>query len=230
MVTKNQLLLLLLFSALPFADTDTTIISNGGPGPYCISTRFIDSASIRVLLKDSTQTPPWTWIRDLNSILFLSPIDSGVPISVSFKTDYYGLPKVYSLFDKKFYSPSDTQQLSLKQKKKHFSPGDDDQLKVSGYKSVGVSIGSFGQINIAQGLDVQIGGEIRPGTEISAHLSDEGSSLEGNTREISDFDMIYITLKDPLFDITAGDQYCFWLPGGILSGNKKYKRTFIECA
>lgn len=223
MVTKNQLLLLLMFSSLLYADTDTTIISNGGPGPYCISTRFIDSASIRVRLNDSTRTPPWNWIRDLNSILFLSSIDSGIPISVSFKTDYYGLPKVYSLFNKQFYSPSDTGQLSLKQKKRQFSLSDDDQLKISGYKSVGVSIGSFGQINIAQGLDIQIGGEIRPGTEISAHLSDEGSSLEGNTREISDFDMIYIKLRDPLFDVTAGDQYLSWLPGGILSGSKKIK-------
>jgi hypothetical protein len=219
-----SLLFTLMILSLPCADNiDTTVISDGGPGPYCISTRFIDSATLTVRLKDSTQTPPWNWIRDLNSILFLSPIDSGIPISVSFKTDFYGLPKVYSLFTKKFYSPSDTQELILKQSKRSFSLNDDNQLKISGYKSVGVSIGSFGQINIAQGLDVQIGGDIRPGTEISAHLSDEGSSLEGNTREISDFDMVYITLKDPLFDVTAGDQSLSWLPGGILSGNKKIK-------
>jgi hypothetical protein len=226
--TSTLLTVLFSFTLLEALPVDTTIYSNGGPGPYCVSTSFIDSTTLKVSLKDSTQTPPWTWIKDLNSILFFSPIDSGVPIRISFTTDYYGLPKVYSLFTKKFYTPSDTQKLSLTQKKRSFSLNDNDQLQISGYKSVGVSIGSFGQINIAQGLDIQIDGDVRPGTEISAHLSDQGSSLEGNTREISDFDMVYITLKDPLFDITAGDQYLSWLPGGILSGNKKIKGLSIN--
>jgi hypothetical protein len=223
------LLVVISISSVPRAQTiDTTIFGDGGPGPYCISTHFIDTATLTVHLKDSSGTPPWNWIKDLNSVLFFSPIDSGVPIQISFKTDYYGLPKVYSLFPKTFYTPSDSIQATIKSDKRFFSLNDNEQLQISGYKSVGVSIGTFGQVNIAQGLDIEINGEIRPGTEIGAHLSDQGSSLEGNTREISDFDMVYITLKDPLFDVTAGDQYLSWLPGGILKGSKKIKGLSIN--
>ncbi len=222
-------LFILCFSSFPRAQSiDTTIFGDGGPGPYCISTHFIDTSTLTVHLQDSSGTPPWNWIKDLNSILFFSPIDSGIPIQISFKTDYYGLPKVYSLFPKTFFTPSDSFQPATSTSKRFFSLNDNEQLQVSGFKSVGVSIGTFGQVNIAQGLDIEINGEIRPGTEIGAHLSDQGSSLEGNTREISDFDMVYITLKDPLFDVTAGDQYISWLPGGILKGNKKIKGLSVN--
>ncbi|HEX2958491.1 MAG TPA: hypothetical protein VHO70_16770 [Chitinispirillaceae bacterium] len=221
-------LVLCVFSVLKAQSIDTTIYANGGPGPYCISTHFIDTSTLSIHVQDSSGTPPWNWIKELNSILFFSPIDSGIPIRVSFKTDYYGLPKVYSLFPKTFFTPSDSVQKVTKSDKRFFSINDNEQLSISGYKSVGVSVGTFGQINIAQGLDIEINGEIRPGTEIGAHLSDAGSSLEGNTREISDFDMVYITLKDPLFDVTAGDQYVSWLPGGILTGNKKIKGLSVN--
>ena len=86
-----------------------------------------------------------------------------------------------------------------------------------------MSIGSFGQINLEQGLDVTIGGEIRPGTEINAHLTDQGTSLDGATREISEFDMIYIALTDPRFGAVAGDQYINWPISGIFRGQKKIK-------
>ncbi|MDR2727676.1 MAG: DUF2460 domain-containing protein, partial [Chitinispirillales bacterium] len=95
-------------------------------------------------------------------------------------------------------------------------------LNISGYKSFGVSIGSLGEINLEQGLEVKIEGEIRPGTHLSAYLNDEGSSLDGSTREISDFDQIYITLKNEKFIVTAGDQFANWpIEAGILSGQKK---------
>ncbi len=84
-------------------------------------------------------------------------------------------------------------------------------------------MGSLGEINLEQGLEVMIGGEIRPGTELSAHLTDQGSSLEGSTREISDFDMVYVTLTNPSFSISAGDQIAQWPVKGILSGQKKIK-------
>ena len=99
---------------------------------------------------------------------------------------------------------------------------DHSNLNISGHKSFGVSVGSFGEINLEQGLEVTVEGEIRPGTHLSAYLSDEGSSLDGSTREISDFDQVYITLKNENFTVTAGDQFALWpIENGILSGQKK---------
>jgi len=99
---------------------------------------------------------------------------------------------------------------------------DYSNLNISGYKSFGVSVGSLGEVNLEQGLEVIIEGEIRPGTRLSAYLNDEGSSLDGSTREISDFDNVYITLENENFTVTAGDQFAVWpIEDGILSGQKK---------
>ncbi|MCL2688804.1 MAG: DUF2460 domain-containing protein [Chitinispirillia bacterium] len=99
---------------------------------------------------------------------------------------------------------------------------DYSNLSISGYKSFGVSVGSLGEVNLEQGLEVIIEGEIRPGTHLSAYLSDEGSSLDGSTREISDFDQVNITLTNENFTVIAGDQFAVWsIENGILSGQKK---------
>jgi hypothetical protein len=94
-------------------------------------------------------------------------------------------------------------------------------LSITGYKSFGVSIGELGEVNLEQGLEALIEGEVRPGTTLRAQLSDRGTRLEGTTREISDFDMMFIELANKKFTVTAGDRYAKWLPGGVLSGEKK---------
>ncbi|MDR2577350.1 MAG: hypothetical protein LBC70_00870 [Chitinispirillales bacterium] len=100
---------------------------------------------------------------------------------------------------------------------------DDDygNLFISGYKSFGVSVGELGEINLEQGLEAVIEGEVRPGTMLRAQLSDQGSSLDGSTREISEFDMMFISLTNKNFAVTAGDMFTVWPAGGILSGQKK---------
>ena len=107
--------------------------------------------------------------------------------------------------------------------KNQLSNGDNDQsnLSITGYKSFGVSIGELGEVNLEQGLEALIEGEIRPGTTLRAQLSDQGSQLEGSTREISDIDMMFIELTNKRFTVTAGDQFAKWLQDGMLSGEKK---------
>jgi len=200
---------------------DTTFFSDGGVGPYRLGTLFIDSTTIQISFPDSVFQPPWVYISDINSILFSEPIDSGLPVRITYDTDYYGLSKIYSLFEKKYESQQDT-TVTLSPKRIR-SIYDNETLNISGYKSVGVSIGNLGQVNFEQGLDINISGNIRPETQLKAHLSDEATSIDGATREISEFDMIYIALTNPKFDIIAGDQYISWPFRGILNGDKKIK-------
>ncbi|MCL2183933.1 MAG: hypothetical protein FWB85_10755 [Chitinispirillia bacterium] len=94
-------------------------------------------------------------------------------------------------------------------------------LSISGYKSMGVSVGELGEVNLEQGLEALIEGEVRPGTVLRAVLSDQGASIDGSTREISEFDMMRVELTNKKFTAIAGDQYAEWLGGGILSGQKK---------
>ncbi|MBN2037879.1 MAG: hypothetical protein JW768_14150, partial [Chitinispirillaceae bacterium] len=203
---------------------DTVIAGDGGPGPYYLNpSRYIDSATLTVTLPDSLPVPPWTFISDHNALLFSGPIDSGVPMRVTFSTAFYGVPKFFSLYKKSYLTMHDTAGLTDTLTKSSTEPSHDEILAVSGYKSFGMAVGNLGQVNLEQGLDVRIGGELKPRTSVSAHLSDQGSSLEGTTREISDFDMIYLSLQDPSYGAVAGDQYVAWPFKGLVSGQKKIK-------
>ena len=201
---------------------DTILFGNASVGPYIIGNSFPDSSSLSVLLQNGTATPSWKFFPERNSIFFSRPIDSGVPIHLSFTTSFYGIPKIFSLYPKRYFDPNDTAMKSDTFSAPALEP-DKNKLAVSGYKSVGVSLGNFGKLNLEQGLDVKIGGNIRPQTTVTAHLSDQGSSLDGQTREINDFDMIYLAIDDPSFHSIIGDQYVAWPFQGLLSGRKKIK-------
>jgi hypothetical protein len=203
---------------------DTTIVADGSPGPYPLSRLFIAPETIAVERPDSGYVPSFTYISIVNGILFADPVDSGVLLRVRFATHYHGLIKVYSFYEKRYADPHDTISKEPALRPDAFSlAGTQDNLLVTGQKTVGVSVGSFGQVNLEQGLDVRIGGEIRPGTEVSGYLNDRGSSLDGTTREISEFDMIYIAVTDPRFSAVVGDQFVRWPFAGILQGHKKIK-------
>ncbi len=203
---------------------DTTFAADGGPGPYRLGTRYIDSATIRVRVHpDTTVTSiPYTFLSQLNALLFSEPIDSGLAISVSYASSYQGVPKVHYLYEKRFGSLSDTSSRvfdSLLIPPRTLTSS--EELTVSGYKSIGVSVGNLGQTNLEQAMDVSVFGKISDQTQLKAHLSDQGSSLDGATREISEIDMVFLTLDNPKYSVTVGDQFLTWPRGGILFGEKK---------
>lgn len=207
---------------------NTVILSDGGPGPYLLGSEFVDSCSITVKCQDSSFVPPWVYIPDNNAILFSDMIDSGKVLLISYNTTNYGLPKIYSLFPKIRLKTREAQPGQDRSRPKVLISKENENLSVSGYKSISVAAGNFGQISLEQGLDVEIGGELRPGTQLKAHFTDQGSTLDGATREISEFDMIYVTLNDPKFDVVAGDQFIQWPIDGIISGQKKIKGLSIS--
>ncbi|MBN2188855.1 MAG: hypothetical protein JW699_05335, partial [Chitinispirillaceae bacterium] len=202
---------------------DTTIYGNGGAGPYGLGNCFVDSATLAIVVDDGAAAPQWTYVAERNAVLFSRSIDKGVPIRVSFASFYYGVPKIYSLYPKTYIDRYDPSLMPDSVAVRPAAAGREEKIAVAGYKSIGVSAGNFGQINLEQGLDVQIGGEIKPQTTVKAHLSDQGSSLDGQTREISDFDRIFLELDDPSYRAVAGDQYVAWPFKGLLSGEKKIK-------
>jgi hypothetical protein len=136
----------------------------------------------------------------------------------------YGVPKIFFLHEKRSVKSTDTliaPQLRELASSPASPQNDYGGLSVAGYKSFGFSVGELGEINLEQGLEVTVSGEVRPGTTLSAHLSDEGTTIDGATREISDFDMMNVRLTNKKFSVVAGDQYALWPEGGILSGQKK---------
>ena len=192
------------------AEKDTIIIGDGGPGPYRLGAYFIDTASLKVALEDTShyQLPSFTFIDNINALLFSTPLDSLARIRVRYRTYRYGLPKTYSLFDKSSPAPRDTLLTGLDTAgRTGESVFAQENLTLSGYKTIGVSVNNLGSANLEQTLDVSLSGEIAPHTVLSGHLSDQGSSLEGSTREVADLDMVYVSLDNPRYNVLVGDQY-----------------------
>jgi hypothetical protein len=204
---------------------DTVIVADGGPGPYGLGRNFIDTSSLRFSRIDSGSAPlsRFTFIDEANAVLFSEPVDSGVRIGAHFRTYRYGLPRTFYLFDKSYVRPGDSLRLADTLKRPGASAFANENLQVSGYKSVGVSVNNFGSANLEQALDVTLSGEIAPKTTLSGHLTDQGSSLEGATREVANLDMVYVSLDNPRFNALVGDQYLEWPVTGMFSGKKKIK-------
>jgi len=202
---------------------DTTLFGDGSPGPYSLGNDWIDSASVSVSFADSTSVPAYTFIPSVNSILFSEMIDSGKTMTVSYTVKIKSIKRFYQTHRPKYYdSTSDTSTLSPVPVVVVQS-GAQENLTVSGYKSVAVSMGNANQLNIDQSLDVTVLGRIGSHTELSAHISDEATSLEGATREISELDLMYVTMTHPSFSITVGDQYISWPVNGFINDSKKLK-------
>ena len=219
------LLIMGAFSACA-ADKDTTIVGDGGPGPYVLGSSFIDTASLGVSFADSTagSLPAFIFINAANALLFSTPIDSGLRIRARFRTLRYGLPRTYQLFNKSYAAERDTLWgISDTAAPRRVNAFAEENLTLSGYKSVGVSVNNLGSMNLEQALDVNLSGEIAPHTVLSGHLTDQGSSLEGSTREVADLDMVYVALDNPRYNVLVGDQYAQWPVTGMFSGKKKIK-------
>jgi hypothetical protein len=204
---------------------DTIVISDGGPGPYGLGRRFIETGSLRLSYHDSLRgpLPSFTFIDQVNAILFSESIDSGAAIDAHFQTRRYGLPRTYSLFTKSYAAAADTSRQIVTPASIKPSAFSDENLVLSGYKSVTVSVNNLGSTNLEQALDVALSGEIAPKTTLSGHLTDQGSSLEGATREVANLDMVYVQLVNPRYSALVGDQYVEWPLDGMFSGKKKIK-------
>jgi hypothetical protein len=199
-------------------------VGNASAGPYSLGNRFVDSASISIVATDSTrgQPPPYTYIQSLNSLHFAHPLDSTDSLRVSFEPHLRGLLHTYTLYPKRSFNPATPAESTLVQPPLALSALQGaENLTIRGYKSVGISLGSLGQMNMQQALDMTVEGSVGATAQLRAHISDEGSSLDGATREISELDRIYVTLTHPRFEITVGDQYHHWERGGLLSLQKK---------
>ncbi len=229
----------LMFAAFPLHanQIDTTIIADGGPGPYVLGNSFIDTSSITITflrnagngrnpISDTIDrpVPEYMFVNNINALMFSEPIERGTKMVVRFTVLHTGFPRIYSLFEKRYAAANDTlvmvRDSLLRVPQNRFS---EENLTLSGYKSINVSMGTMGNVNLEQSLDVTLSGEIAPHTTLAGHLTDQGTSLEG-TREISDLDRIYVELVNPRYTCSVGDQYMYWpVSNGLVQGQKKLK-------
>ena len=95
-------------------------------------------------------------------------------------------------------------------------------LRVDGEKTIRVGVGGEGGVAVDQTLRLDATGEIAPGVEIRAHLSDQQVPLgsEGSTEALRELDEVYLQVKTRRWDLVAGDQD--WsLPDGATPGTSR---------
>ncbi len=208
-----------IFLKIAFSN-DTTIIVNNSVEIINFNSDYIDSSSFRIMTEDSLEFLSWSYDK-INKKLILDKIPSiGEPLKIHYYESFLHYPKKVSLFPKQHLTTIDSiyqnNSFNYSLQKKN------EELSIYGYKSFSLSVDNNGALFFDQGLDIQIKGNLNKETELSGHLSDKGSSLENTTKEISDFDFIYLQLKNPKYDIIIGDQYID-RKNWIYNSNKKVK-------
>lgn len=81
-------------------------------------------------------------------------------------------------------------------------------LVFSGHKTIRVGVGGEGGVAVDQSLLLDASGEIAPGVQVKAHLSDQQVPLgaEGGSEALRELDEVYVQVKTRRWDLMAGDQ------------------------
>ncbi|NLD93332.1 MAG: DUF2460 domain-containing protein [Fibrobacter sp.] len=211
--------IIFLFIKSAFAN-DTTIIVTNNVEIVNFNSDYIDSSSFRIITEDSLEFLNWSYDKKNKRLILDSIPRIGEPLKIHYYENFLHYPKKVSLFPKQHLTSIDSifqnNSFNYSLQKKN------EELSIFGYKSFSLSVDNNGALFFDQGLDIQLKGNINSETVLSGHLSDKGSSLENTTKEISDFDFIYLQLKNPKYDIVIGDQY-IGRKNWIYNSNKKVK-------
>jgi hypothetical protein len=85
--------------------------------------------------------------------------------------------------------------------------GEPYQLRLSGSKTVGISIGSNKDLGLDQSLKVTMVGKVAKDLEVNAFLTDDNLPVqpEGNTEELKYLDKVYVQVKAKHTEVQLGD-------------------------
>ena len=210
MIGYRRLLLLLLvsFSLKATQFRDTIVVRSDTIKSIQLPNYFIDSSSLSVTVVGTNKTPSYIFYPSKNIIYFENRLPISKSIEISYQTKYDTLKKEYSLYSRNYYD-STTQdsayQMVIKEEKKQEKGKRDRDIMFNGEKGVGLHIGSNGEFTMNQNLDIKLYGNIDDSTVVSANISDQSTSLEGDTKEVGALDKVFITIENPEWYATVGD-------------------------
>ena len=169
----------------------------------------------------------WRFSGENNIIFFAGEIEANQKIRVEYTELFPGILRVYGL-NLPVFTPQN--ELNESDFSTQISPfrGTLPELNFDGSKTVGVSLGSNGELAVEQSLRVEIYGIIDEDTRISAFIDDQSSSLDGQTSEIGELDRIFMKVENPGWSAIVGDLELRSPPDGILSEFYTPKGIFLE--
>ena len=174
------------------------------------------------------ELPNWRFIEENNAIYFASEIKAGQEIRIQYSVLYSGISKTYGLNMPVYDSKVESKDFELPSIDSKQFASQRSELNFEGTKTIGVSIGSNGEIAMEQSLKVEILGEIDGNTRISAYIDDQSSSLDGQTSEIGELDKIYLKVENPRWSAIVGDLEIKSKENGILKEFYTPKGFFAE--
>ncbi len=100
---------------------------------------------------------------------------------------------------------NDTVVLKPVQRRQRDLPG--ETLRRSGSIFRGISVGTNQSMRLESGLRVQLSGNVAPGVEVIASLTDQNTPIqpEGNTQTLQEIDKVFVQVNAPHFKSTMGD-------------------------
>jgi len=140
------------------------------------------------------------------TITFLQPDKLSKQISIT----YYTIP---DFLTQKFYQYElqeiqDSLFTTTGFKKRQILFTDDSRLIVTGSKTFSLTFSNQQSYGLKQSLFLQLDGELSDNMKIEGRLSDSETPLtpEGDSREISSLDQVYLKLYGKQYEVTFGDQ------------------------
>ncbi len=137
------------------------------------------------------------------TLILLRP-QSDLSVSIS----YLVLPNTLTnkLFVYERMDNSDSLQIA-KRRTNPFWAGDDSRLTINGSKTFALTFSDDRDFDLKQSLFVNLSGELADNINIEAQLSDSQSKLspEGDSKELSNLDQVYVKVYGKEYEIAMGD-------------------------
>jgi len=192
-------LLFLLLSTLAFSLTLTAPF----PNPITLPDLHINPQTLTITA-DSLLLTPDTDYTYATHITLTHP-EYYETITIEYQTFPEHLFKVFSLYQPIDLADSTKVEAITTNWDRIFA--ENSKLNITGNKIIAVSVSNQGGFDLNQSLFLRIDGELASNVFIKAQLNDSQSPItpEGNTRELSSLDEVYIAVYGKEYEVALGD-------------------------
>ncbi|MCC6817117.1 MAG: hypothetical protein IT267_11950 [Saprospiraceae bacterium] len=171
-------------------------------------TNWIDTTSLRVRLLHSLMDVSSSFYRLKGSNIEIDTSFLKDSLLIQFRIFPYQINKPYFIYDSlEHHEPIPPEYSMLKRKINKQDWWDKSGLEYSGNYTRGLSIGNNQSLIVNSALNLQLIGDLGEGLMITGAITDNQIPIqpEGNTRQIQEFDRLYIELKKNKTSLIVGD-------------------------